>query len=69
MIPAEGSMGIARNIEDNFIYMNGGMLIYTKAYAISDTSGHYVKFVNPRKKEIKNIWMPGDKPVMMKKDW
>lgn len=69
MVPAEGAMGVARNLESNFIFLNGGMLIYTKAYAISDTSGRYIKFLNPRKKELKDIWMPDDKPVLMKKDW
>lgn len=69
MIPAEGAMGVARNIESNFLFLNGGMLIYTRAYAISDTSGHYIKFLNPRKKELKDIWLPDEKPVIMKKDW
>lgn len=68
MISADGALGISRNIENNQVFNNGGLLIYTKAYAIIE-SGKYVKFLSPRKKELKDIWTPDDKPVVMKKDW
>ncbi|OQP61722.1 hypothetical protein A3860_31140 [Niastella vici] len=68
MIPADGALGISKQIENNQVYMNGGMLIYTKAYAIME-GGKYVKFLSPRRKELKDIWTPDDKPVIMKKDW
>lgn len=62
MVPASGTLGIARNIEDNYAYLNGGLLIYTKAYAIIE-DGKY-RFLTPRKKEMKNIWKPADPQVM-----
>lgn len=68
MIPADGALGISKQIENNQVYMNGGMLIYTKAYAITE-AGKYVKFLTPKRKELKDIWMPDDKPVVMKKEW
>lgn len=69
MVPASGTVGMSKEIEDNQVFMNGGILLYTKAYAISDTAGRYVKFLTPRRKELKNIWLPGDKPVVMKYNW
>lgn len=68
MIPADGALGISKQIENNQVYMNGGMLIYTKAFAIME-GGKYVKFLSPRRKELKDIWTPDDKPVVMKKEW
>lgn len=68
MISADGALGVSRNIENNQVFMNGGMLIYTKAYAIME-GGKYVKFLSPRRKELKDIWTPDDKPVVMKKEW
>lgn len=68
MIPADGALGISKQIENNQVYMNGGMLIYTKAYAIME-GGKYIKFLSPKRKELKDIWAPDDKPVVMKKDW
>lgn len=68
MIPADGALGISKQIENNQVYMNGGMLIYTKAYGIME-NGKYIKFLSPRRKELKDIWTPDDKPVVMKKDW
>jgi hypothetical protein len=44
------------------------MLIYTKAYAIMEGE-KYVKFINPRRKDLKDIWLPDNGPVAMKKDW
>lgn len=69
MVPASGTIGMSKAIEDNRVFLDGGILLYTKAYAISDSLGHYVKFLTPRRKELKNIWMPDDKPVMMKYEW
>ena len=69
MLPAAGTIGMSRNIEDNTLFVNGGMFIYTKAYAIKDTAGKYVRFLTPRKKELKDVWMPESGPVVMKKDW
>lgn len=68
MIPASGTIGMSRNIEDNQLFINGGMFIYTKAYAIKE-DGKYVKFLTPRRKEIKDIWWPESGPVVMRKDW
>lgn len=69
MVPASGTVGLSKEIEDNRVFLDGGILLYTKAYAISDSPGHYVKFLTPRRKELKNIWMPDDRPVLMRKDW
>lgn len=69
MLPAAGTIGMSRNIEDNTLFVNGGMFIYTKAYAIKDTAGRYVRFLTPRKKELKDIWWPESGPIVMKKDW
>jgi hypothetical protein len=43
------------------------MLIYTKAYAISE-GGKYVRFLTPKRKELKNIWKPKD-PEVMEFEW
>jgi hypothetical protein len=67
MIPADGALGVSRNIENNQVFMNGGMLIYTKAYAVK-VGGRYVKFINPKGKELKNIWKPKD-PEVMEYEW
>lgn len=69
MVPASGTVGMSKEIEDNQVFMNGGILLYTKAYAISDTTGHYVRFLTPRRKELKNIWLPDEKPVVMRYNW
>jgi hypothetical protein len=67
MIPASGTIGLSREIEDNVVFINGGMLIYTKAYAISE-GGKYVRFLTPKRKELKNIWKPKD-PEVMEFEW
>lgn len=69
MVPASGTVGMSKEIEDNRVFLDGGILLYTKAYAISDTTGRYVKFLTPRRKELKNIWLSDDKPVLMKFNW
>jgi hypothetical protein len=69
MVPASETVGLSKEIEDNRVFLNGGIFLYTKAYAIKDTTGKYVKFLTPRKKELKNIWSPDDKPVVMRKEW
>lgn len=69
MVPASATVGLSKEIEDNRVFLDGGILLYTKAYAISDTTGRYVRFLTPRRKELKNIWTPGDKPVVMKFEW
>lgn len=69
MVPADGALGIGRNIENNALFMSGGMFIYTKAFCVKDSTGKYVKFLNPRRKELKDIWWPESGPVVMRKDW
>jgi hypothetical protein len=69
MVPASGTVGMSKEIEDNRVFLNGGILLYTKAYAISDSPGHYIKFLAPKMKGLDNIWMPDDKPVIMKYNW
>lgn len=69
MVPASGTIGMSKAIEDNQVFLNGGILLYTKAYAISDSAGHYVKFLTPRRKQLNNIWLPDEKPVVMKYEW
>lgn len=69
MVPASGTVGLSKEIEDNQVFLNGGILLYTKAYAVSDSPGHYMKFLTTRRKELKNIWLPDEKPVMMKYNW
>lgn len=68
MVPASGTVGMSKEIEDNQVFMNGGIILYTKAYAIRD-NGRYVKFLTPKRKELKNVWSPDDKPVVMKFEW
>lgn len=67
MVPASGTVGMSKEIEDNQVFMNGGILLYTKAYAISDQN-KYVKFLSPKKKELKGIWKPKD-PEVMEFEW
>lgn len=69
MVPASATTGLSKEIDDNWVFLNGGILLYTKAYAISDSAGRYVRFLTPRKKELKNIWLPNEKPVVMKYNW
>lgn len=68
MVPAGRTIGLSREIEDNQLFLNGGIFLYTKAYAIKD-GGKYVKFLTPRHKELKDIWWPESGPVVMRKDW
>jgi hypothetical protein len=68
MVPASGTVGMSKETEDNQVFMNGGILLYTKAYAISDSPGHYVKFLSPKRKELKGIWKPKD-PQVMEFEW
>ncbi len=67
MVPASGTVGMSKEIEDNQVFMNGGILLYTKAYGIIE-SGKYVKFLTPKRKELKNIWKPKD-PQVMEFEW
>jgi hypothetical protein len=67
MVPASGTIGMSRNIEDNQVFINGGILLYTKAYAVME-GGKYVQFFTPKKKELKNIWKPKD-PQVMEFEW
>jgi hypothetical protein len=67
MVPASGTIGMSKEIEDNQVFINGGILLYTKAYAISE-GGKYVKFITPKRKELKNIWKPRD-PQVMEFEW
>jgi hypothetical protein len=67
MIPAKATVGMSKEIEDNQVFLNGGILLYTKAYAIKE-GGKYVAFINPRRKELKNIWKPKD-PEVMEFEW
>jgi hypothetical protein len=60
MVPASGTIGLSREI-------NGGILLYTKAYAISE-GGKYIKFITPKRKELKNIWKPKE-PQIMEFEW
>ena len=57
-----------REFDDTELYNNGGMIIYTKAYAIRE-NGRYVKFLSVKRKEIKEIWKPDDNPQVMVKEW
>jgi hypothetical protein len=44
MVPASGTIGMSKEIEDNQVFMNGGVLLYTKAYAIKEGE-RYVRFL------------------------
>lgn len=68
MVPAANTVGLSREIEDNQLFFNGGIFLYTKAYAIKDST-RYVKFLTPRRKELKDIWWPESGPVVMRKEW
>lgn len=67
MVPASGTVGMSKNIEDNQVFMNGGILLYTKAYAIVEEK-KYIKFLTPKRKELKGIWKPID-PQLMEFEW
>jgi len=67
MVPASGTVGMSKEIEDNQVFMNGGVILYTKAYAIKEGE-RYVKFITPKRKELKNIWKPKD-PQVMEFEW
>lgn len=67
MVPASGTIGMSKEIEDNQVFMNGGVLLYTKAYAIKEGERH-VRFLTPRHKELKQIWKPKD-PQVMEFEW
>lgn len=51
MIPASGTIGMSKEIEDNQVFLNGGILLYTKAYAIKEGD----KYVNSYPQEKKNL--------------
>lgn len=65
MVPASGTVGLSKEIEDNQVFLNGGILLYTKAYGIKDESGKFIKFLNPKRKELKQIWRPSEPQVMV----
>jgi len=67
MVPASGAVGMSKEIEDNHVFINGGILLYTKAYAIKE-GDKYVRFINPKRKELKQIWKPKD-PEVMEFEW
>lgn len=67
MVPAKATVGLSKEIEDNQVFFNGGILLYTKAYAIIEDN-KYVKFLNPKRKELKNIWKPKE-PILMEYEW
>jgi hypothetical protein len=67
MVPASGTVGMSKEIEDNQVFMNGGILLYTKAYAIKE-GDRFVKFLSPKRKELKQIWKPKD-PEVMEFEW
>jgi hypothetical protein len=67
MVPASGTVGLSKEIEDNQVFMNGGILLYTKAYAIKE-GAKYVRFLTPKRKELKQIWKPKD-PQVMEIEW
>jgi len=67
MVPASGTIGMSREIEDNQVFINGGILLYTKAYAIKEGE-KYVRFLTPKRKELKQIWKPKD-PEVMEFEW
>lgn len=67
MVPASGTIGMSKEIEDNQVFMNGGVLLYTKAYAIKEGE-RYVRFLTPKHKELKQIWKPKD-PQVMEFEW
>jgi hypothetical protein len=67
MVPASGTVGMSKEIEDNQVFINGGILLYTKAYAIVEDK-KYVKFLTQKRKELKNIWKPKD-PQVMEFEW
>jgi hypothetical protein len=67
MVPASGILRLSREIDDNKVFFNGGILLYTKAYAITEGE-KYIGFLNPKKKELKNIWKPKH-PEVMEFEW
>ena len=67
MVPASGTVGLSKEIEDNRVFLNGGILLYTKAYAIVEDK-KYVRFLNPKRKELNNVWKPRD-PQVMEFEW
>lgn len=68
MVPASGTVGLSKEIEDNREFLNGGIILYTKAYAIKDGTGMYVKFLTPKRKPLKMIWKP-NAPQVMEYEW
>jgi len=67
MVPASGTIGLSKEIEDNKVFMNGGVILYTKAFAIIQGE-KYIAFLTPKGKELKNIWKP-KKPEVMEYEW
>lgn len=69
MVPAADAFSLNKHIDKNMVFVNGGLFLYTKAYAVKDTSGKYVKFLTPRRKELTDIWKPNDQPQVMIHNW
>lgn len=67
MVPASGTLGLSKEIEDNKVFLNGGILLYTKAYVIIE-GGKYTKFLTPKYKALTQIWKPKD-PEVMEFEW
>lgn len=69
MYSFENTIGMSRNIEDNYLHKHGGMMFYTKAYGIRDDKGKFIKFLSVRKRELTEIWKPNDQPQVMIYNW
>jgi hypothetical protein len=67
MVPASDAFALGREFNNNVLFINGGTLIYTKAYAIVQDN-KYIRFLTPKGKELKNIWKPKD-PQVMEFEW
>jgi len=67
MVPASSTIGLSKEIEDNQVFINGGVILFTKAFVIKE-GDKIIKFLTPKRKELKQIWKPNN-PDYMEYEW
>lgn len=73
MQPASDAWSIGRNMENNGPFLSGGLIIYTKAYAVIERTPDSYKVItvldSKKKREVKNMWRTKGEPIIMEIDW
>lgn len=73
MHPASDAWQLGRYMDDNSKYLSGGVIIYTKAWAVIQRTPDSYKvitvFDSKKKKELKGVFKIKGEPAIMEFDW